>query len=67
MYGSTQRALGQMKSLTDCVMDVRNEDETFEDLRRELERFMEIDKRNWSRELRDLGNSIIELVMDELD
>lgn len=67
MYGTTQRALGQMKSLVDALFEFRTDEETYEGLRAELDRFMELDKRNWDRALRDLGNSIIELVMDEVD
>lgn len=67
MYGATTRAIREMKNLVDTLFEYREDEQTRDDLKGELDRFMEVDKRNWSRELRDLANSIIELVIDEVD
>jgi hypothetical protein len=68
-YGAYGRRLGKLKNLVDTVMDVRNEEEDIPHLRAELDRFLEEEESlvGWPTTLKDLANSIIELVMDEID
>jgi hypothetical protein len=68
-YGQTNRMLGQLKALVDTMMDVRNDEEDLTHLKTEMQDLLERTDgfKNWPAPFKDLANSIVEIVMDEVD